>query len=485
MKKSKRIRIWLCFGLLMLNGCGTTDTGLKQEFADVTTSETISTEMLTTEEVVDMSSQQSYIEQVKQDISVYALNEEQQIRFDTLIVEYENAIAEQNVQLCMDTEDEITVLFSELEDENAWKDAKVKNQYAGILRRAYYEVVGYYPTLEDMEKAEVDSLADKYAIYDIDLDGREELLLSVTSSTMAGMNEAIYDYDFHSNELTTQLLEFPLTTYYDNGVITAGWSHNQGLGPDFTPYDLYQYEAKDDTYIKIGSVDTWDKHYFPVDTWTDTVFPDELDKDGDGVIFLIRVEEEEEGTWYDNAAYEEWLQSYVGTANKVEIPWQSIHNEEWQRYASDYIDMVVDRRKKTLKDEEIDVGITFVESKADTNVVIDELKQNFDFRLESAEYSEMVEYGYIDNELVLEFYNEGSSSIYYSDIAISNLTLFGLSPGMLLGEAEDMLKVNGFTKKDEYQYCTGDDHGNYMIYLDMEADIVKKIYIYDFSMFAG
>lgn len=480
MCKLKKLHVVLCLSLVLLTGCGTTPDTSGQDSSQVTTEG-----VLTTEQFVDMSQQQSYIEKVKQDITSYVLYEEQQQRYNTLVGEYEDAIAERNVQLCIDKENEFTELFKELENEKAWNDAKMKNQYAGILRRAYYEVVGFYPTTEDIGNDEIDDFADKYAIYDIDLDGKEELLISITSSTVAGMSEAIYDYDFNSNELTTQLSEFPLTTYYDNGVITAGWSHNQGLGPDFTPYDLYQYETKDDSYIKIGSVDTWDKEYFPIDPWTDTVFPDELDTDGDGVIFMIHMDTEQDGTWYDNAAYEEWLQSYIGNANKVEIPWKSIHNEEWMNYASNYIDMIVARRKKALKDDETDIGVTFLESEAYTDVVVDELSQRFNFRLEQAEHSDMVEYGYIDDQLVLEIYNEGSASIYYSDIAVPNLTMFGIYPGMSLGEADVILEQYGFNQKDEFYYCTGDDHGNYMISLDTEADVVKKIYIYQFSMFAG
>ncbi len=480
MCKLKKLHVVLCLSLMFLTGCGTTPDTSGQDSSQVTTEG-----VLMTEQFADMSQQQSYIEKVKQDITSYVLYEEQQQRYNTLVGEYEDAIAERNVQLCIDKENEFTELFKELENEKAWNDAKMKNQYAGILRRAYYEVVGFYPTTEDIGNDEIDDFADKYAIYDIDLDGKEELLISITSSTAAGMSEAIYDYDFNSNELISQLSEFPLTTYYDNGVITAGWSHNQGLGPDFTPYDLYQYDTQQDTYIMVGSVDTWDKKYFPVDRWTDTIFPDELDTDGDGVIYSIRMRDEDEENWYDNDAYEEWLQSYVGTANKIDIPWQSIHSEEWQNYASNYIDMVVERRKNALSDEETDVGVSFLESEAYTDVVVDELSQRFNFRLEQAEYSDMVEYGYIDDQLVLEIYNEGSASIYYSDIAVPNLTMFGIYPGMSLAEAVVILEQYGFNQKDEFYYCTGDDHGNYMISLDTEADVVKKIYIYQFSMFAG
>ena len=483
MIKSKKIQIWLCFGILILTGCGKTDTASEQDFSDVATTEMVSTEKLTTEKAVDMSSQQSYIEQVKQRITTYALNEEQQIAFDTLIVEYENAIAEQNIQLCKDKEEEITVFFAELDDEKVWNDAKMKNQYAGILRRAYYDVIGYYSSFEDMENPEEDSMADKYSIYDIDSDGKDELLLSVTSSSMAGMSESIYDYDLNSNELMTQLSEFPLTTYYDNGVITAGWSHNQGLGPDFTPYDLYQYEVKDDTYIKIGSVDTWDKEYFPVDTWTDTVFPDEIDSDGDGVIFMIRMDAEQEEKWYDNAAYEEWLQSYIGNANKVEIPWQSLHSEEWQNYASNYIEMIIDRRKNVLADEETDIGVTFLESEAYTDVVVDELSQKYNFRLEKDEQSELVEYGYIDDQLVLNIYNEGVASLEYSNVAIDNLSIFGIYPGITMKDADSMLKKYGFYKENE-AYYTGNDHGNYMIYITEEGECVNGIALYQHSMFS-
>mgnify|MGYP006990178543 CR=1 FL=1 len=39
------------------------------------------------------------------------------------------------------------------------------------------------------------------------------------------------DYDEAAGAVRMEFSNFPLLTFYDNGVIQAGWSHNQGLHP--------------------------------------------------------------------------------------------------------------------------------------------------------------------------------------------------------------------------------------------------------------
>lgn len=100
---------------------------------------------------------------------------------------------------------------------------------------------------------------NKFALYDIDKDGSIELLLMYSTTSMAAQSMIIYDYDSESDSVREQFVEFPSVTFFDNGILKADWSHNQGLGGRIWPYTLYQYNSKNDTYEAIAQVDAWDK----------------------------------------------------------------------------------------------------------------------------------------------------------------------------------------------------------------------------------
>ncbi len=167
---------------------------------------------------------------------------------------------------------------------------------------------------------------NQFAIYDIDFDGKEELIIQHTTAAVAGMVEVIYDYDSKTKLLKEELRSFPSLTYYNNGIVSADWSHNQGLAGlgDFWPYTLYQYKQESDTYIEIASVDAWNKERADED-YEGNPFPDELDIDGDGFIYFVTAEGTyAQNTVVDGEEYERWRSSLLGNAKKMEVPYQTL-----------------------------------------------------------------------------------------------------------------------------------------------------------------
>ena len=81
-------------------------------------------------------------------------------------------------------------------------------------------------------------------------------------------------------ELRLVLSEFPALTFYENGTVTADWSHNQGRAGRFWPYTLYQYSLDSGVYEETGSVDAWDLECAGGDERLAAAFPDEADADG-------------------------------------------------------------------------------------------------------------------------------------------------------------------------------------------------------------
>ncbi len=163
--------------------------------------------------------------------------------------------------------------------------------------------------------------SENFAICDVNGDGKNELIIQRNSTYVAGQVERVYSAN--GNEL---LAEYPMTTYYDNGYVAAGWSHNQGVAGDkLWPYTLYRYDGSAGKYVREAAVDGWDKSirdtYLSYDETT-IPFPEDVDKDGDGFVYYIIEEEGGYAPVYgepmDYADYALWVARYLGT-NRVDV----------------------------------------------------------------------------------------------------------------------------------------------------------------------
>lgn len=171
---------------------------------------------------------------------------------------------------------------------------------------------------------------NKFAVFDVDFDGDEELLILYTNATMAGMIELVYDYDEESGSLRSQLSEFPYVTFYDNGIIWAGMSHNHGMAPsleDFWPHTLYEYNPRLDCYVMIARVDAWQLEYAKED-YAGNPFPADVDADGDGVVYYLWTSDTGEAEmFFDDADYGKWCDAKYGDAKEIKIPYVSMTRE--------------------------------------------------------------------------------------------------------------------------------------------------------------
>ena len=193
-----------------------------------------------------------------------------------------------------------------------------------------------YPTGDPVDVPEwAEMEKNHFAIFDVDGDGDQELLYRNGDSTMAGMSTSIYSFDEISGKLYLELSGFVGMTFYDNGIIRVEASHNHGLSAreDFWPYALYQYDMGGDGYLMTGYVDAWSKDTFPED-FEGSPFPDGVDQDGDGMIYLVTFGGQEvAATQLDGPDYEKWLNAYIGGASELEVPWQAMTSENIQAVA--------------------------------------------------------------------------------------------------------------------------------------------------------
>lgn len=208
-------------------------------------------------------------------------------------------------------------LPSESPSEPSAEDEQISS-YIGNLIILYYN-----HEMPDGSPADVDSDTigeNEFAVYDVDGDGSQELIIYCTTGTMAGMTGSVWDYK--DGQMHQELLAFPALSFYDNGMVQADWSHNQGKGDVIWPYTLLCYDAASDTYEGVTMVDSWNKELVP------DGFPNEADLDGDGNVFYLM----EWGNYdladpIDNEAYEEWYASQLGGAQRLDIPFQKLTPE--------------------------------------------------------------------------------------------------------------------------------------------------------------
>lgn len=128
---------------------------------------------------------------------------------------------------------------------------------------------------------------DSFAICDIDMDGAEELIVEISDTSMAGMMIRVFDYDPKSDEVVEEYTGFPGVEFFDNGILYQPASHNQG-GAEIHPFDVYRYNAEQDAYEMVTSIDT-------------------------------------------QASFDEWKQKEMGKAKSIYIPYEEIWEQNVER----------------------------------------------------------------------------------------------------------------------------------------------------------
>lgn len=208
----------------------------------------------------------------------------------------------------------------------AGTSAEVYGAYQAALENMIQNHV--FPDGSDVQIMDSEDITqNQFAIYDVDNDGQVELLLMYTNTAMAGQAGYVFSYDDQTEKIQSQLLEFPSFTFYDNGVVKAGWSHNQGFGGDFWPYSLYQYQPDSDSYQFVGMVDAWDKKVTQRDGEANP-FPEDIDQSGTGFVYYIMEDERYDNTHpVDASVYEAWIGSYIADATEIQIRYMDLTQE--------------------------------------------------------------------------------------------------------------------------------------------------------------
>ncbi|MCQ2522060.1 MAG: tetratricopeptide repeat protein [Lachnospiraceae bacterium] len=209
-------------------------------------------------------------------------------------------------------------------------DPEETQAYVQILQNALY-----YGEMNGNQYGDPSYAEGWFSIYDIDNDGRKELLLCWQGDCMA--NYASYIWGYADGKTHVELTEFPAYTFYDNGIIEVGISHNQGLAGSFWPYTTYKYNENTDTFDYLCFMDAWDRNWNDTD-FNGEKFPAEFDEDGDGLIYYMY-----SGDWsnptklgpVDFYVYESWRNDYLNGAHEIEIPFTVLNEENIENLLKD------------------------------------------------------------------------------------------------------------------------------------------------------
>lgn len=244
---------------------------------------------------------------------------------------------ENDTSVIDDAKNETEAFDGSVNEKEELEKLRIRHQYADVLSL----LIGTYQLPEGEMAANAyewnaDMSDNSYAILDVDGDGREELVISYSTGSMADMFEAVYGYDPETDTLTQELKVFPWVEYYDGGKLLAYASHNHSYG-DFWPVGLYRYDADQNMYVQIAYVDTWDKNawesIYDYESETQKPFPAELDTDEDGILYNIREGDPEDYIWsyqcyrYNEEDYQKWYASYMQGAEKLMLEYQAISCE--------------------------------------------------------------------------------------------------------------------------------------------------------------
>lgn len=209
-----------------------------------------------------------------------------------------------------------------------------KEPYIRAIKELYYNhKLPDCNEFEDPKNIEnYDMTENRFAICDIDSDGKDELLIALTHFPMAAMRTIIYDYDSYTNKFREQITEFNWMNFYDNGILEAMWSHNQGVAGDaLWPYTMYKYDVNSDSYKVVAQVDAWNKLFADTNWLTETFveFPNEIDLDEDGIVYYITPDGNLDLTKVvDSKEYNDWREANIpeGT-KKIEVSYVNFTEE--------------------------------------------------------------------------------------------------------------------------------------------------------------
>lgn len=197
----------------------------------------------------------------------------------------------------------------------------LKPSYHDVLETIFRERSFQGDTFTLLNESDISE--NEFAIYDVDHDGMDELILRWSNTDSSSVSGVIYGYDNQGN-IFRKLLTTPYLRFYSNGVIEADVAHHSALAGKFWEYTLYQYDAASNCYQEIAFVDAWDKSVSDIHWNTQEAFPDYADKSLSGLVYYIYPFASASTDPLDITEYQSWHINYIGGASELNIPFRKL-----------------------------------------------------------------------------------------------------------------------------------------------------------------
>lgn len=310
---------------------------------------------------------------------------------------------------------------------------------------------GQYDATDPMEFAD-----EQYAVYDVDMDGKEELVmwLSKKPSTKDKHYFGIYEYDLdsdkwvkeysgnHTNELT----------FYDNGTAVLISSDFEDIDNEWRA-SIFDFDMQENTYNK-----KYDIYYKDSNNEDSYYVMDESDKKLSDFL-----DEEEMTDWIKEQLGKEIIPLYMDLENMLE-----------QKYRVAYIKLLWDKNEVLAAGDVADIGEAYINSGGNIESVVRMLQNNKDVVFEDDVT------GYIgEQEVVTLDTDEDSVDIELTNF-MNKIAVMGVQPGMNYDEAMAILEAHGFYYYSSYsqyshQYSIGECMGDYCVRIDFEDGVITTV----------
>ena len=172
------------------------------------------------------------------------------------------------------------------------------------------------PSGKEME-LDGDIEKNRFAVQDIDGDGRDELILEITQTVPEECFTAVYDIDA-DGDLRREVRYEAEVTFWNRGIMIASYPDAAEHEGDFIPFAAAQYDKEQDTYIEFAYVSAIDRDALTAHGLSDE-YPFGADKSKSGRVYCISGDNP-----IDITEYEKWYASWHSGLREISVPLQEL-----------------------------------------------------------------------------------------------------------------------------------------------------------------
>ena len=179
------------------------------------------------------------------------------------------------------------------------------------------------PSGSELEvKGEIEK--NRFAVYDIDHDDREELILEITQADAEDCFTAVYDMDA-DGDLRREVRYSAELSFWSDGIVIASYTDAAETDGDFIPYAAAQYNKELDIYEEFAYAAVLDRAILEKQDMLDE-YPEDADVSHSGKVYYVS-----DGEPMDVKEYEKWYASWHTDLVETEVPMQALTAENIEK----------------------------------------------------------------------------------------------------------------------------------------------------------